>query len=288
MKCKIEMSGASRGSVFRGWAGRIGEWLERSAPQIEFGKWLPHDPRRRGSGGIVEFECEPFEIVMYGANSKGMHPRDKTTKFGFAGLGLNGQLCVIELPPESDAVRLFVAGGWQHPKPEDIAEEIEAVVIESTGLSVATDHLLEIKAKTIDGFGFARDGNYPQRHGISLTEEGFDNILVSWPLLAPIRSAWQKKQQQYADAAKVRRAQREASWMAAIQTVIADLESEGLVVTSEAVVSRLDLGVLQVSGGGIKKLWRDHFASKFDSTGSEMGAPMPPQTPRADCRQLSA
>jgi len=53
-----------------------------------------------------------------------MSPRDKTTRFAFAGLEDAGGLWAAPLPAGMDARQIYSSGGWQPPEPTEIAARI--------------------------------------------------------------------------------------------------------------------------------------------------------------------
>ncbi len=175
MDCTHYFNGAGKkGHSFRGWAGRVAEWPEKTAPVVEFGTWNP-EKANPYNGGTVIFNCQPFDLVMYGAKSATMDSRDKTTKFGFAGLGADGALRIINLPNDSDARKIFAAGGWQPPSPEEIAGcLLSSMQDEAITLSRLHEEINVVRTKTIDGFGI-----YHQQ---------LEATLATWPILAPIHN----------------------------------------------------------------------------------------------------
>jgi hypothetical protein len=110
---------------FKGWAGVISAWPNKAAPKVDFGAW---DPIKH----TVTFECEPFQLCMHGANSKEMLARDKFTYFSFAGLGTDGILVLQNLPKDTDAQEVFVAGGWTPPDIDYLVDKVNR----STNLEV--------------------------------------------------------------------------------------------------------------------------------------------------------
>lgn len=79
MECTHYFNGAeTKRRAFRGWAGRVAGWPEKGPPKLVFGTWhLDH--ANLWNGGTVIFECQPFDLVMFGANSAAMNSRDKTS-----------------------------------------------------------------------------------------------------------------------------------------------------------------------------------------------------------------
>lgn len=175
MDCTHYFNGAQKaGSPFRGWAGRVTEWPEKTAPMVDFGKWNP-DKKNPYNGGTVVFDCQPFDLVMYGANLATMNSRDKTTRFGFAGLGLDGALRIADLPRDSDARKIFAAGGWLPPSPEEIAERLLSCMQDEAITSSRLNEEIEAaRARTIEGFG--------------MLSKQFDETQL-WPILFPILNA---------------------------------------------------------------------------------------------------
>ncbi|MFT0172071.1 hypothetical protein ACLKMY_24190 [Paraburkholderia mimosarum] len=128
MQLTIKLSGSyKKGAPFHGWAGSIADWPERRPPRLEFGKWT-QDPSSARGGGAVTLEAVPYQLLMWGANSPKMSPRDKTTHFAFAGLEDAGGLWAAPLPAGTDARQIYSRGGWQPPEPTEIAARI--VVLE--------------------------------------------------------------------------------------------------------------------------------------------------------------
>ncbi len=175
--CIHHFDGASRkGAPFFGWAGPVESWPEKKAPVIGFGKWV-QNPISPYGGGDVTFTCPPLAIVMWGANSKQMRTKDKTTHFGFAGLAPFGNLHIVPLPQGTDARALFTQGGWQHPDIDAIIEQLTS----ATNNNVLTlgdyrEVIASTKLEICSGFG--------------ITSTDFESTLSSWPMLAPIFSGW--------------------------------------------------------------------------------------------------
>ena len=138
---------AKKGAAFHGWAGPIVEWTEKTAPKVAFGEWTPNPV----GGGCVAFECLPFQLCMFGANSKKMGARDKFTYFAFAGLGADGQLRLQKLPEGTDAREIFAAGGWTPPSAHDLANQIAA--LDNLDFSERLDALISVAKLCSEGYG---------------------------------------------------------------------------------------------------------------------------------------
>jgi hypothetical protein len=175
-ECVQSFRGArSKGAPFRGWAGSVIEWPSNDAPRIAFGTWIP-EVESRYNGGVVRFQCRPLALVMFGANSKEMRVKDKTTHFGFAGLAPGGRLCVAQLPVGIDARQIFSAGGWSPPNVNELTAGLVSLTQNGETTSSELSNLIASTEKALlDGFGIYRGG---------LIE-----TLDSWPILAPIHAA---------------------------------------------------------------------------------------------------
>jgi hypothetical protein len=175
MDCTHYFTGSGKkGRPFRGWGGRVAEWTEKTAPKVEFGTWNP-DKADPYNGGTVVFDCRPFDLVMFGANSKTMNSRDKTTQFGFAGLGPDGALRISDLPGDVDARKIFAAGGWLPPSSEEVAG---CLLFGMQDRAITPSRLHEeinaVRKKTIEGFG--------------IRSQQLDVTLPIWQILSPIHN----------------------------------------------------------------------------------------------------
>lgn len=144
-----QFTGPSRkGADFYGWAGPVVEWAENSTPRVAFGDWK-RDPAT--GGGAVAFECQPFQLCMYGANSPKMAARDKFTYFAFAGLGAEGRLRLQRLPEGTDAREVFEVGNWTPPSVAKMTGQITSLAdIEFQG---QLEQAIIIMKLCSDGFG---------------------------------------------------------------------------------------------------------------------------------------
>lgn len=176
MECIHIFDGAKvKGQPFHGWAGRVTEWLENSAPKVDFGKWT-QDKSNRYGGGEVVFTCEPFDLVMFGANSKTMRSFDKSTQFGFAGLSVNSTIKIALLPSGIDARNIFAEGGWKTPDPQAVGDSLYKILdSKNLTLSELDEHVASIRLQVINGFGVNRFE--------------LDDVLTCWAILSPIQSA---------------------------------------------------------------------------------------------------
>lgn len=177
---------AKKGAAFHGWAGVVAEWNLKSAPEVTFGKWK-RDPDCRG--GSVTFEARPFQLCMFGANSKEMAPRDKFTHFAFAGLGANGALRLQKLPEDTDARGVFEAGGWLPPAVTDLIHRVHSIA--ALEFREQLDEALSIVKCSSDGFGM---GMRPPAGEVATSEkidfiESFALAAGKWPHLSPIMPA---------------------------------------------------------------------------------------------------
>ena len=57
----------------------VTEWTGNAAPKVELGKWNP-DKANSYNCGTVIFDCQPFNLVMCGANSAEMDSRIRWAK----------------------------------------------------------------------------------------------------------------------------------------------------------------------------------------------------------------
>lgn len=158
---------------FRGWAGTVIGWPSNQPPTLEFGKWI-QNPSDLYGGGIVTFVCKPFSLVMWGANSKDMRSKDKTTNFGFAGLAPEGKLCISPLPKGVNARTIFEQGGWNPPSVEKLLEKLESAFRDKAESTAhAREILSQVSAEICAGFG--------------IQTSNFEATLASWPMLEPLQ-----------------------------------------------------------------------------------------------------
>lgn len=224
--CTHHFGGASRkGAPFRGWAGPIDSWPEKKAPVVAFGKWV-QKPRDLNGGGVVTFACLPLAVVMWGANSKEMRSKDKTTHFGFAGLAPDGNLRIELLPHGLDARGLFAQGGWQHPNIDTIIERL-ASANDSSSLTSGDCHtvLETTKMEISKGFG--------------IKSRDFELTLSSWPMLVPVLNALNTltTKKDALDAKSAVRRRRQAS--VGVRRAILKLEADGCEVNQMSIAALL-------------------------------------------------
>jgi hypothetical protein len=110
---RVQFKGASaKRQPFKGWVGKITAWPEGEPPELRFGRWIP-EKGNRYNGGCAEIDgIEPGEVFLYGAASKEMRVKDKTTLFGRAELDDDGQLRVARLHKEDGDARLKWQSRW--------------------------------------------------------------------------------------------------------------------------------------------------------------------------------
>ncbi len=216
-----------KGAAFHGWAGPIIEWPEKSAPKVVFGEWN----KGTAEGGFVAFECLPFQLCMYGANSPKMAVRDKFTHFAFAGLGADGRLRLQKIPKGMDAREIFVAGGWTPPAAHDLASQISA--LGNVDFEQRLDALITIIEICNDGFGV---GHRVSRHCSGPSEkisavEAFAACLVNWTQLSEVEQAIKLFIQSYRRDWQSRRANASTARRAALEQAVSELRSASLDVT---------------------------------------------------------
>lgn len=215
----IQRFNAPEHRPFHGWAGVITGWPEKASPKVDFGTWNP-------IGRTVTFDCQPFQLCMFGANSKDMHSRDKFTYFAFAGLGTDGTLVLQHLPKGTDAREVFTAGGWMPPSIDHLANQVNLVD------SMETEYWALID-ECCNGFGMPL-----VRHD----EQRFFSVLGSWPMLEPLHTAFlalrERKDHMVADG----RAASAQTRKARLEEVLAEMRSANLVISSLTAASRM-LGI---------------------------------------------
>jgi hypothetical protein len=162
---KIEFPGSGRKEAFRGWAGKIVEWQEKSPPKLAFGVWKA--AQSVSCSGFVELrDLERYEIFMFGANSRGMLSRDKFTYFAYAGLTDDGKLRCVKLDREEGNARDLWLNGGLAPA----ASLVPCAFMELEGLA-ADGRLVSImsfiaclnqvfKAYGLEGIHDAKDGRH--------------------------------------------------------------------------------------------------------------------------------
>ena len=179
-KLIVEFKNAGRkGIPFTGWAGSVREWQENKAPRVNFGTWHKDTDSERG-GGSVALDCAPYTLIMWGVNSRAMRIADKkTSTFALAGLAADG-LWTAPLPPDTEARRIFLAGGWTPPTPESIARQILDVQINAEFPGKEKELIERITENAWIKLGI--------RRGQDIRE-----LLPAWPHLEPIAAALQIK-----------------------------------------------------------------------------------------------
>lgn len=217
---------------FHGWAGVITEWPLEAAPKVDFGKWTR-------DLGTVKFDCVPFQLCMFGANSKEMNSGDKFTYFAFAGLGTDGSLVLQLLPEGTNAREVFAVGGWTPPDIEDLVNKVNRAgtsVIE--GMPPAQHLGMEFNALLLEsarGFGMGL-GDRPN-------EQRFFNVLASWPQLAPLHVAFLAQREKLAKMVAENRANSLEAKRARLEKVLAEMRADNLEITSVTAASKI-LGIV--------------------------------------------
>ncbi len=213
---------------FYGWAGVVSEWPDKAAPMVDFGKWKS-DP---AGGGTVTFECQPFQLCMFGANSKEMQSRDKSTYFAFAGLGIDGALVLHCLPEGTDAREVFAAGQWIPPAIDDIVDAVNrAGSLEPNGME---EDIPALMRRCADGFGM--------NLGYRPNEKSFQNILTSWPMLSPLHAVFLAVREKQARAIAEKRAASADRRRVRFEEVLAEMAATNDEITPIIVASRM-LGI---------------------------------------------
>jgi len=222
----VQFFGAGRkGSPFRGWAGPVVEWPERSPPKVDFGKWVP-DRSSSHNGGTVTFEAEPFALIMWGANSKAMRPQDKTTKFGFAGLDEGGRLRAAPLPENTDAREIFLAGGWKAPSADELAARILQVEIADRMPARSFEGVQAIVEEARAGFGLSRTADLVE-------------LAKDWPVLRPVADAFQQKEAETVSKQDAARQERDRQLKLDAVATIQAMKSENTEITIKTVAAKL-------------------------------------------------
>lgn len=186
---RINFSGASakaRAASFRGWAGVVKQWPERSAPAVDFGKWTKAAGNPWG-GGVVEFAAYPGQLIMWGANAPGMDRRDKSTKFGIAGFGDTRELWARALSDAEDAGGIFQVGGRVIPNVEEEVDAIGKLAFDKSQLSLTGTQLLSIIIRAFDKLTLRVPRNPMQGEDIAKLRVEFQGRL---PI---IREAWKER-----------------------------------------------------------------------------------------------
>lgn len=215
---------APKRRLFHGWAGVITEWAEKAAPKVDFGYWNP-------IGHTVTFDSQPFQLCMFGANSKGMHSRDKFTYFAFAGLGTDGTLVLQLLPKGTDAQEVFAAGGWIPPSINHLVDKVNrAGSLEIKDLQAEYYALME---ECAEGFGMGLGQHNEQR---------FFNVIGSWPMLEPLHTAFLALRERKEHMVAERRAASAEAKKARLEEVLAEMCSANVEITSLIAASRM-LGI---------------------------------------------
>ena len=258
-----------KGRPFYGWAGPVVEWPEKSAPKIAFGEWTKNSVT---GGGSVTFECAPFQLCMFGANSAKMDPRDKFTYFAFAGLGADGNLRLQVLPDGADARTVFAEGGWVPPAETEISSRISD--LPKLDFKQQIDKALEVAAACNVGFGMG----FPlPRDSAEASEKldafaGFVSCMAQWPQLAAITQAFQSFSKVHSQELEKRRAEGRAIRKTAVEKVITEMLESGFEVTPITVAARM----LNVTDGEIpyqvkekaRRLKREFGEQFFDLSNS--------------------
>lgn len=243
-----------RRRAFQGWAGPISSWPEHAPPKVKFGIWKLIDP----TVGIVTFECKPFQLCMFGANTKAMSPRDKFTYFAFAGLDSGGKLRLTRLPEGNDARAIFEAGGWSPPSIEEMVNSVTlAANLEIDEMDKAFQKLM---LDCTNGFGIS--------YGLRPNEVHFLNVLAGWPMLGPLNAAFLAlKEKRALIRAQIRTASANLR-KDRLEKVLESLNASNNAITAENVASNW-LGIPLASDGivprvkekakKLKKEFGDHF-----------------------------
>lgn len=245
LQCVVAFGGASaKYRPFRGWGGSVVEWEEKAAPHVDFGKWLPTKGCLRNSGEVV-FKCQPFQLVLFGANSKEMDQRDKTTQFGFVGLDVEG-VRVALLPKGADAQQVFL-DGWKTPSFEEVLAKVNA--------ASRLDDLADIQSFVAQGFGMAGSAD-------------FSAVARFWAEKVPSLQAIQdtlfaKKNELTARRAEVKKRISDER-RPAVQQVIIEMHSAGVEVSIESVAERLaEAGGMKRHPSEIRRDLRKNFIDCF-------------------------
>ncbi len=185
---KVFFSGAAKkGESFHGWAGPVVSWPEDAPPQVDFGKWQPDRASPRGAG-VVDFSARPFALMMYGANSKTMRAKDKTTKFAFAGLTDEGDLRAVDLG-ELDARDMFLNGGYHPPGVDVLASQIANISFAPNHTEGILNVLVEVAAsfKAV-GLVAPRLNGMPGYHVAEIAglKDRLPTIEKHWSMLTPL------------------------------------------------------------------------------------------------------
>lgn len=226
VECVHHFQGASRKRApFRGWAGLVTAWPEKSAPTVAFGQWRP-DVHSEYGGGSVRFVVPPFTLLMWGANSTEMRSKDKTTNFGFAGLSTEGRLRIAALPQGSDARDVFARGGWHPPDIKGIVKKMEFLIAGGTQTpSELSSGMDAVRAEVCLGFGIAP---------LELKA-----VLQSWTQLSCLECALSQAEQQLAQMRANAKAVRLAKTVFEVKSVIQELEALGQDLTQLSISTRL-------------------------------------------------
>ncbi|MFZ6772879.1 hypothetical protein ACO0LB_09180 [Undibacterium sp. SXout7W] len=218
---------AKKGAAFHGWAGPITEWAEKSAPKVTFGEWK----RSPTEGGSVTFECRPFQLCMYGANSSKMAVRDKFTYFAFVGLGADGQLRLQRLPEGTDAREIFAAGGWTPPSTFELVGQVTALV--NLDFSQQLDALISVVELCNDGYGLSKSLRLaaagPSEKLAAV--ETFVTCLTNWPQLSEVAQAISLFLQSHIHEREGRRANAAAVRKAALEQAVSEMRAARFDVT---------------------------------------------------------
>ncbi|MBC7489602.1 MAG: hypothetical protein H7240_06090 [Glaciimonas sp.] len=221
-ECLHVFAGASRkGASFKGWGGPVIEWPSKKAPEVEFGTWKC-DAGNPYNGGVVRFQCQPFTLLMYGANSKDMRSKDKTTHFGFAGLAPQGRLGIARLPEGCDAREIFINGGWTPPCLNELTSSMLSLMqMSNLTFSQLAEQITCTKKEICDGYG--------------ISQSLFGETLDSWPMLEAIQSALNVADTKLKLLRDQSKADRYQQTLEAVRLSIATLQANGKEITPSAI-----------------------------------------------------
>lgn len=223
-------TGPSRkGAVFHGWAGPIVEWPHKAAPKVEFGNWK-QDPST--GAGTVTFECQPFQLCLYGANSKKMAPRDKFTHFAFAGLGVNGELRLQKLPDGTDARDIFEAGGWTPPLITDLIGLFSGLA--NLEFQFQLDEAVSIVKCGVEGYGMGlrppRSEDSPSEKisyietYLAATEKWREHFAGLSPVIRSFLDSYKKQRE-------TRKGNAAATRKASFELAVSEMQAAGVIAT---------------------------------------------------------
>jgi len=251
-ECQHIFAGASsKGAPFKGWGGSVIEWPIKKPPKVEFGMW-ESDKGNRYNGGRVIFQCQPFALVMYGANSMDMRTKDKTTHFGFAGLAPHGRLRIARLPEGCDAHKIFTDGGWIPPSLDDLSVRLVSLMqMSNVTFSQLTEQISTTKNAICDGYG--------------IHQFEFSETVDSWTILEPIHSVLNIAEAQLKLLRVQSKENRYQQTLAMVNGAIAALQVDGKEITMSSIAALLvneaneEASIVKEKIRGLKRSLGDDF-----------------------------